>query len=376
MTKILLLLTVFSVLFVTSNAQNKKKANSDSNNYGANTNNTEKPASSAYENNLIPETDAEFLQRTQWFTDAKFGMFIHFGLYSQLEGVYKGKASNKYAEWIQADLNIKKKEYAELIKTWNPKDFSAKRIVKAAKSANMKYLVITTKHHEGFCLWPSDHTEFDIENSPMKGRDFIQELSDECKKQGIVFGTYYSLIDWNHPSQNVNWDKDSRWARWGNIEMDPNQKEAYVQYMKDQIKELIVKYDSKILWFDGDWTYWWTMEDGIDLYNYIRSIGPDVIINNRVAKRAKFKKDFGTPEQEHHENAKKYLWEACYTMNNSWGFKKSDNNWKSPEKVYDHLQDINTKGGNFLLNIGPDKDGRVPEASVEILKNVGKLIEK
>jgi len=328
--------------------------------------------------NYLNESEEAFQNRMQWFLDAKYGMFIHFGLYSQLGGIYKGNDEGRYAEWIQANQQIPKSEYSKLIDTWNPEKFDADKIVKLAKKAGMKYLVITTKHHEGFCLWNSDYTDFDIDNSPMKGRDFIQEISDACKKYGIRFGTYYSIIDWNHPSHeipNTAEEIDSSHNRWMDLKLVEGKKAEYVQYMKNQIKGLIEKYDTDILWFDGDWVGYWTLEDGNDLYQYCRELKPDVIINNRVSKRELFKKDFGTPEQEHPGETLNHYWEACYTMNDSWGFKIKDTDWKSPQVIYEKLQDITGKGGNFLLNVGPDGNGEVPKEAIEILLEVGKMIK-
>ncbi|PNW29655.1 hypothetical protein BKP44_02800 [Formosa algae] len=321
--------------------------------------------------NYLEESEADFSKRMQWFTDAKYGMFVHFGLYSQLGGIYKGNDEGRYAEWIQGNQNIPSDEYAKLIDTWDPKDFDADEIVKLAKASGMKYLVITTKHHEGFCLWDSEYTDFDIANTPMKGRDLVQELADACKKEGIVFGTYYSITDWHQGAQYIEEGKG-----WGMTLMHEGRKQEYVTYMKNQIKELIEKYDSNIIWFDADWVDWWTLEDGKALYQYIRELKPSIIINNRVAKRKIFKKDFGTPEQFHLEDKVDYYWEACYTLNDSWGFKIKDTDWKTPEVVYEKLKDINGKGGNFLLNIGPDGDGNVPEESAKILIEVGKMLAK
>jgi len=326
--------------------------------------------------NYLNESQEEFNQRMQWFNDAKYGMFIHFGLYSQLGGIWKGEKSDRYAEWIQRNSDIPKKEYVKLLDTWNPDKIDADKIAKLAKKAEMKYLVVTTKHHEGFCLWDSEYTDYDISSTPMKGRDFIQELADACRKHGIHFGTYYSIIDWHHPSQTIKKDSKTGKGNWGQPEILPGRKAEYVQYMKNQVKELIENYDTEILWFDGDWANWWTMEDGEDLYQYIRELKPDIIINNRVAKRKDFKKDFGTPEQFHPDRKLNHNWEACYTMNKSWGYKSYDDNWKSPEDIYEKLKDITGKGGNFLLNIGPDGKGRVPEESVKILLEVGKMIRK
>lgn len=328
--------------------------------------------------NYLNESEEAFQNRMQWFLDAKYGMFIHFGLYSQLGGIYKGNDEGRYAEWIQANQQIPKSEYSKLIDTWNPEKFDADKIVKLAKKAGMKYLVITTKHHEGFCLWNSEYTDFDIDNSPMKGRDFIKEISDACKKYGIRFGTYYSIIDWNHPSHdipNTAEEIDSSHNRWMDLKLVEGKKAEYVQYMKNQIKELIEKYDTDILWFDGDWVGYWTLEDGNDLYQYCRELKPEIIINNRVSKRKIFKKDFGTPEQEHPGETLNHYWEACYTMNDSWGFKIKDTDWKSPQVIYEKLQDITGKGGNFLLNVGPDGNGEVPKEAIEILLEVGKMIK-
>jgi alpha-L-fucosidase len=326
--------------------------------------------------NYLDEISEEIDARMAWWDEAKYGMFIHFGLYSQLGGVWEGDTIKRYAEWIQANADIAAQEYALLTATFNPKDFDADFIARTAKEAGMKYIVITTKHHEGFCLWDSEYTKYDVASTPFKGRDILEELSIACKKHGLKFGTYYSIIDWHHPSQERNIDGDDRWGHWANIRMKTNKKSEYVKYMKNQVKELIEKYDTEILWFDGDWVYWWDTQDGDDLYNYIRNLKPSIIINNRVSKRGVFKKDFGTPEQQHPGEKLKYYWEACYTMNHSWGYKISDRKWKSASTVYEKLKDINGKGGNLLLNIGPDGDGNVPQESVDILLEVGKMIKE
>ena len=324
---------------------------------------------------FVNESQNDFKNRMQWFTDAGYGMFIHFGLYSQLGGVWKGNAIEGYSEWIQSSADIASQEYAMLTHTFNPVDFDAEFIVKTAKEAGMKYIVITTKHHEGFCLWNSKHTNFDVASTPFK-RDILAEVSASCKKHGIKFGTYYSIIDWHHPSQERNIDGKSGWGWWAEVRMKTGRKQEYITYMKNQIKELIDNYDTDILWFDGDWVHWWSNELGEDLYNYIRGLKPDILVNNRVAKRSSFTKDFGTPEQLHLENKVDYEWEACYTLNGSWGYKIADTNWKQPQQVYDIIKDINAKGGNLLLNIGPDGDGNVPEESVRVLLQVGEILNK
>lgn len=321
------------------------------------------------------ESKEEFNNRMQWFTDAKYGMFIHFGLYSQLGGEWNGKIIDGYAEWIQAKADIPAQEYTMLVTTFNPSDFNADFIAKTAKDAGMNYIVITSKHHEGFCLWDSKYTNYDVASTPFAGRDILKELSIACKKYDLKFCTYYSIIDWHHPSQERNIDGDNRGEKWRHIRMKSNRKQEYITYMKNQIRELIENYDTEMIWFDGDWVFWWDMTSGENLYQYIREIKPEIIINNRVAKREQFEKDFGTPEQEHPEESLNYIWEACYTMNNSWGFKKNDTDWKDTPTVLNKLKDINSKGGNFLLNIGPDGNGNVPQESVDILLEVGMILK-
>ena len=332
-------------------------------------------ASSQQKKDYTLESETVYAQRMQWFKDAKYGMFIHFGLYSQLGGVWNNDTISGYAEWIQARADIASQDYAMLTHTFNPKEFDANKIALLAKEAGMKYIVITTKHHEGFCLWDSQYTNFDVASTPFKGRDILAELSAACKKHGLRFGTYYSLIDWHHSSQQRNNTGEKYWNQWGQVQMKAGKRGEYINYMKNQVKELIENYDTDILWFDGDWVEWWNNDVGIDLYNYIRELKPDIIINNRVGKRESFNKDFGTPEQKHIIEKVDYEWEACYTLNNSWGFKVNDLKWKSPETIYDKIKEINSNGGNLLLNIGPDGNGNVPPKSIEILLEVGKMLK-
>ncbi len=313
-------------------------------------------------NEVIPETDAAYQERMQWFADAKFGLFIHYGVYSTLGGEWKGESIGGYAEWIQRWGKITPEEYIPNAANFSPQALDADAWVKRAKAAGMKYMVITTKHHEGFCLWDSAYTEYDLGEATDFDRDILGELKAACDKYGIEFGTYYSIIDWHHPSQ--------RTAK-ANNQPPMNDKEGYVTYMKAQLKELIDRYDPAIMWFDGDWVKWWTMEDGTDLYNYLRELSPDMIINNRVAKRKEFKKDFGTPENFTPGAALDHAWESCWTVNHSWGFKKSDTKWKSTEVLVQKLIDIVVKGGNLLLNVGPQADGSWPEMSVQQFEEMG-----
>ena len=314
---------------------------------------------------VIPETEEEYRTRMQWFHDARFGLFIHFGIYSTLGGQWRGKNAQGYAEWIQAKANITPEEYIPLAANFNPDKFDADKWISDAKKAGMEYIVITTKHHDGFCLWDSEFTEYDTGEATKFDRDILAELSKACKKYGIKFGTYYSTIDWHHPSQRAQ--KSHQFTKIKNME----EKVEYVKYMKAQLKELIEKYDTEIMWFDGDWAHWWSMEDGIDLYNYLRKLKPTLIINNRVAKRHDFKKDFGTPENTTPGAALDHEWEACWTVNHSWGWKFSDQNWKSTKQLIQKQIDINAKGGKLLLNVGPKPDGTWPEGCIQRLYNMG-----
>ncbi len=323
------------------------------------------------------ETKAEQAERLTWFTAAKYGMFIHFGLSSQLGGRWKGNQIKGYSEWIQAFASIKGKTYSELIKTFNPEKFNAEEIVKAAKESGMTYLVITSKHHEGFCLWDSKYTDFDIGNTPYQ-KDIIKQLKEACDKYDLRFGIYYSVLDWHHGSQ-VSLTSPCR--DWFSIyshyrpRMKVSQKAAYIEYMNNQLAELVANYNPDILWFDGAWQFWWKHKDAVNLYNYVRNLKPSIIINNRYGNSAgKYDKDFKTPEQRSNENSG-LPWEACYTLNSSWGYKIDDENYKEADVVWQKLKDINVRGGNLLLNIGPKGDGSVPSKSIERLKEIKVLID-
>jgi alpha-L-fucosidase len=308
--------------------------------------------------NPVGESDADLEQRMAWFNEARFGMFIHWGAYSVLSGEWQGKSIPKYAEWIRHTAKISTPDYREVCKQFQPDKFDADAWIRTARDAGMKYFVITTKHHDGFCLWDSAYTDYDIKD--LAGLDFdpLAELSAACKKYGVRFGTYYSIIDWEYPTTGPEFEK-----------------EKYTQYMKDQVRELIEKYDTDILWFDGDWKKWWTLEDGADLYAYIRGLKPSVIINNRVSKRAEFNRDFGTPEQTTPGMDLGFDWEACWTINRSWGFKKADTKWKSTQELVEKLSDIVSKGGNLLLNIGPKPDGSFPEGNSQQLLEMGQWLQ-
>lgn len=322
------------------------------------------------------ESLEDYQERMEWFVNAPYGMFIHFGLYSTLGGEWKGEPYDKYAEWIQAVAGIHREEYAEIINDFNPMEFDADFIVRTAKEAGMEYLVITAKHHEGFCLWDSEYTDFDVASSPFAGRDILAELKVACDKYGLKFGLYYSIIDWNHPAQEPDLESQVRRFRWKHTLLVEGREQEYIDYQTNQVLELIEKYQPAILWFDGDWADWWSLERGIELYNTIREADPDIIVNNRVARRDLFELDYITQEQNHFEDAFPKHWEGCYTMNMSWGYKKHDHDWKDAQTVYNKLKDINEKGGNLLLNVGPDGQGRIQPEALEILEETAVLLEE
>ena len=318
-------------------------------------------------------------ERMEWWRDATFGMFIHWGPYAVPAGEYKGKDVNGVAEWIMHTGNIPINEYETYVKQFNPTQFNAKEWVRIAKDAGMKYIVITSKHHDGFSLWDSKVTNYDIiDDAPFK-RDILKELSDACKEAGIQMCFYHSIMDWHQP------DAESKKEYTHQNTVAPDFARYRETYLKPQLKELVEKYDPAVLWFDGEWIPEWTEEQGRDLYNYLRNLKPNLIINNRVGKgRAGMQGmnlyknaagDFGTPEQEILEGTSDTDWESCMTMNDSWGFKKADHNWKSSELLIHNLIDIAAKGGNYLLNVGPNAQGLIPVASVERLREMGEWMK-
>lgn len=311
------------------------------------------------------ETKEEKDERMSWWRNARYGQFIHFGGYANFpfSDDFKG-----YGEWVMFNDKISRTEYEDkAIKTFNPADFDAKTIVSNAKSAGVNYMVFTSKHHEGFSMYDTDiknFAPFDImDYGNYKGEDPIGSLAEECRKAGIVFGCYYSIMDWHHPAQNT-------------LGETVNDKAAYIADMKAQLRELIQKYDVDMLWFDGEWHDWWTTTDGDALYKYLRTLKPSLIINNRVGKRSETDGDFGTPEQEIPATGLDYDWESCITMNNSWGYVACDTNWKSVDWIIESLVSTASKGGNMLLNVGPDNNGVVPQECTDRLSKAGEWIKK
>ncbi|MFZ4508632.1 MAG: alpha-L-fucosidase [Fimbriimonas sp.] len=323
---------------------------------------------------LPKETKADHDKRMKWWREARFGMFIHWGLYAVPGGVWKGKEVPNIGEWIMNSAQIKVADYEPLQQQFNPVDFDAREWVRLAKGAGMKYIVITSKHHDGFGLFDSKQTTWDIMGTPYK-KDILKQLAAACKAEGIRLCFYHSIMDWHHPDYlpRRDWDPRPEWT--------PNF-QNYVTYMKAQLKELLTNYgDIGVLWFDGEWEATWTPELGKDLYQYVRKLKPNILINNRVDKGRQgmagmtvgdHAGDFGTPEQEIPAGGIPGVdWESCMTMNDTWGFKKNDHNWKSARQLIENLIDCASKGGNYLLNVGPTPEGRIPDPSIERLKAIG-----
>ena len=325
------------------------------------------------------ETPAEQNARMQWWRDARFGMFIHWGLYAIPAGQWNGEPIGGIGEWIMDRANVPIAEYEKLAPRFNPVKYDPAEWVRIAKDAGAKYIVITSKQHDGFCLFDSDATEWDVVDATPYGKDLLKPLSDECRKAGLKFCTYYSIMDWHHPAQYRGSEK-----RYNPTKIHPERKAEYMAYMKQHLQELLASCDPEVLWFDGEWPDWYTEEDGRELYAFLKELKPSIIINNRVGKGRKgmeglskddqqYVGDFGTPEQQIPATGLPGVdWESCMTMNRTWGFKRDDHDWKSAETLVRNLVDIASKGGNYLLNVGPTAEGLIPAPSVERLEAIGR----
>ncbi len=316
-------------------------------------------------------------ERLAWFNEARFGMFIHWGLYSNPAGEWKGKKIGGIGEWIQRAAQIAPADYEKLKDIFNPVKFDADAWAKTAKEAGMKYIVITTKHHDGFALFDSKVSDYDVMSSPFK-RDILEELSAACRKHGIRVGWYHSILDWHHPDYLPKLKSDLR-AKGDHAK--------YKKYLFAQVKEILTQYGKiDMLWFDGEWDRTWTHADGLRMYEFALKLQPELIINNRVDKgrqgmagmnkKGDFAGDFGTPEQEIPATGfAGESWESCMTMNDTWGFKKDDHKWKSVKTLIRNLINTSSKGGNFLLNVGPTGLGEIPEPSLKRLASMGEWLQ-
>ena len=324
------------------------------------------------------ESRADRDNRMQWWREARFGLFIHWGLYAVPAGEWNG--TTDYGEWIRTSARIPLHDYERFVGQFHPSGFNPDHWVRAAKNAGMKYIVITTKHHDGFCLFDTKETDFSVMTTPFK-RDIMKALADACRKEGIQICWYYSIMDWHHP------DYPPR-REWETDRPDSGADfRRYVRYMKAELKELLTNYGPiGVLWFDGEWESTWNTTLGKELYEYVRSLQPGIIVNNRVGagragmegftKGGEFSGDFGTPEQEVPATGLPGVdWETCMTMNDHWGYNSHDTHWKSSRELIRTLVDVASKGGNFLLNVGPTSEGIFPEASRDRLSGMGEWMK-
>ena len=319
----------------------------------------------------MAENAAERDARMGWWRDAKFGLFIHWGLFAVPAGEWKGKPVPGIGEWIMNKGSIPVADYAALAPQFNPVKFDADAWVSLAKQAGMKYIVITTKHHDGFAMFKTAASPFNIVDATPFKRDPLKELAAACAKHGIKLGFYYSHAqDWHHKGgMGNNWD--------------PSQAGDYDNYLDTiavpQVKELLSNYGPiAVLWYD---TPRRMTAERAQKFLTLHNLQPGLIINNRLRVAAPGETamtgDTETPEQ--FIPASGYPgkdWETCMTMNDTWGFKKNDLNWKSAETLLQNLSDIASKGGNFLLNVGPDALGEIPAASVERLQLIGEWLKR
>lgn len=312
------------------------------------------------------ETAAQRDARMEWFRAARFGMFIHWGVYSVPAGTYDGKKISGIGEWIMCNGKIPMAEYQKFATGYNPTNYNADAWVKLAKEAGMKYIVITAKHHDGFANFPTKASPWNIVDATPYGKDVLEPLAAACRKHGVKLGFYYSQAqDWNNGGSECN-------GLW-----DPAQKHSMDDYIDKvavpQMRELLSNYGEfpVVLWWDTPCDM---NKERADKLIELLKLKPGIIHNNRLG--GGYLGDTETPEQ--------YIpatgfpgrdWETCMTMNDTWGFKSYDNNWKSTEMILRNLVDIASKGGNYLLNVGPTSAGEIPAPSIERLKAVGEWMK-
>jgi len=314
------------------------------------------------------ETKEQHNQRMAWWHEAKFGMFIHWGLYAIPAGMWKGKKVPGIGEWIMYRARIPVKEYEPLAREFNPVKFNAKEWVKVAKDAGMKWIVITAKHHDGFCMFDTKLTDYNIVKATPFKRDPLKELAEACKKEDIKLGFYYSqTLDWHHPDGIGNdWDYDLN---------EKNFSKYLEEYVKPQLKELLTNYGPvTVLWFDIGTP---TPEQARNIRDWVRKLQANTIINGRINPG----REVGIGDYEERGDNEipgekvEGDWETPATINDTWGFKSYDHNWKSTGILIHKLVEIVSKGGNYLLNVGPTAEGIIPEPGVDRLKDVGKWLK-
>ena len=326
----------------------------------------------------------EYEKRMQWYRNARFGMFIHWGVY----------AVPARGEWVRSDEQISLEDYQPYVDAFHPDDFHPEVWAEAAKNAGMKYVVFTAKHHDGFCMFDTKTTVYSSMHTC--GRDYVREVLDAFRAAGIRTGLYYSLLDWSHPDYPHYGDRHHPERKNEAFKNTKHDFENYLVYMTEQIRELCTNYGKiDILWTDFSYDDM-TCEKwhGTELVKMIRSLQPQIILNNRLEASGEgfgsllsehpliTSGDFVSPEQiipPHgicNTSGEPVAWEACITMNNHWGYCRKDHWFKSSSMIIRKLVECVSKGGNLLLNVGPDEHGRIPEESLRILEETGKWMKK
>jgi alpha-L-fucosidase len=316
--------------------------------------------------------------RMQWWRQAKFGMFIHWGVYSVPAGIYKGQPVTHAGEWIMRTADIPVADYAAFTQQFDPTNFNADQWVQIAKDAGMKYIVITAKHHDGFAMFHTHVDNYNIYDATPWHRDPLAELAVACRKQNIRLGFYYSEAqDWHHPggaaaNKNPDADVDAQ-HHW-----DSAQKGSFDEYVDKvdvpQVTELLSNYGP-----DTPAVLWWDTPIGmtpgrVEKLLPLLKLKPDLITNNRMDEHH-LTGDYQTPEQKIPTNGLSGDWETCMTINGTWGYKSTDDKFKSPETLIHNLVDIASKGGNYLLNVGPTSAGEIPQPEVERLQEIGRWMD-
>jgi alpha-L-fucosidase len=320
------------------------------------------------------EPTAQVAARLAWWSDARFGMFIHWGLYAQWGAHYPaadGTMLDGKTEHMMRHLRMPLAQYAKIADVFNPVKFDADAWVRTAQAAGMKYLIITSKHHDGFALWNSASSDYNIvKRTPFK-RDVIKELADACRRGGLKFGVYYSLgRDWEDPDVPTEKKADGN-RRSNDWDWPDESKKDFAKYferkVKPQLRELLTNYGPiALMWFDTPEKI--TKAQSEELMHVIHSIQPGCIVNQRVGNRLG---DYRVEEQNVPDTGHTDPWETCMTLNKHWGYYAGDESWKSTEEVVRRFVDIASKGGNFLLNVGPTGEGLIPAGSANRLAEVG-----
>ena len=316
------------------------------------------------------EREEERAARMAWWREAKFGLFIHWGVYAVPAGVYKGEQIDGIGEWIMHRARIPVTEYKEYAKEFNPVEYDPEAWALLAKEAGMKYVVITSKHHDGFALFDTAVSDWDVVDATPYGKDLIGPLAEAVRRQGLKFGLYYSQAqDWTHPGGSKAGMADGDgWCE--------EHKGSFDRYLEEiaapQLREILTKFRPDILWWDTP--HLMTPERAERLFRIVQELSPGIITNNRLG--GGYGGDFSTPEQYIPATGLNYDWETCMTMNRTWGYKSYDHDWKSTETLIRNLVDIVSKGGNYLLNVGPTARGTIPEPSVERLREIGRWMRQ